>query len=523
MKRLISCLAIAGALLVGAAAQAEICTIDARPAATLLLPYFEVDIDNPSGVDTFFSINNASNDAIITHVVLWTDMSVEALDFNVYLTGYDVQTIGVGQIVRDGILPVTGDAVSISPVGPFSNTPPGGIDNTIDGFPVCNSLFPYVNPQLLVDVPGIDGYTYLDHLQAILTGGPSELYDGRCGGFDHGDNIARGYITVDVTNDCTLLRPCDAGYFRPGPNGQVGEYDNIIWGDWYMINYENFQAEGDTLVHIEAVSPLDRLGLADLDRGSFYNRCIFDGAEGGVISGDFPITLPYFDNREPLATTFATRFYQNAAFDGGTNLLVWRDSQYNVGHVSSIGDEGESGFDCNIGPVWYPLTEHQVVAFDEEENTEITICPISPCPGNNISSLFKIEAQRFDVADLSLSFESGWLYLNLNQETGNFFFHGYYYGYGAPPYLAQAWVQSVHSAEGRYSVGLPAIQLDSFCDGTSVTIGVPDDGFPVVQTPPDIFYSYYSYYGAPVQRPHQPVPAHSGDDKVHNDGMNLKP
>ena len=36
------------------------CTIDAVPAATLLLPYFEVDIDNPGGVDTFFSINNAS-------------------------------------------------------------------------------------------------------------------------------------------------------------------------------------------------------------------------------------------------------------------------------------------------------------------------------------------------------------------------------------------------------------------------------------------------------------------------------
>ncbi len=30
-----------------------------RPAATLLLPYFEVDIADPNGVDTFFSINNA--------------------------------------------------------------------------------------------------------------------------------------------------------------------------------------------------------------------------------------------------------------------------------------------------------------------------------------------------------------------------------------------------------------------------------------------------------------------------------
>ncbi len=42
-------------------------------------------------------------------------MSVEALDFNVYLTGYDVQTIGMGLIIRDGILPVT--SYDDSPIG----------------------------------------------------------------------------------------------------------------------------------------------------------------------------------------------------------------------------------------------------------------------------------------------------------------------------------------------------------------------------------------------------------------------
>ena len=46
----------------GGQASAELCTIDAVPAATLLLPYFEVDLEaNPGkGVDTLFSINNAS-------------------------------------------------------------------------------------------------------------------------------------------------------------------------------------------------------------------------------------------------------------------------------------------------------------------------------------------------------------------------------------------------------------------------------------------------------------------------------
>jgi hypothetical protein len=60
MKKIISCFALAGILALGGSAIAEIGTVDDVPAATLLLPYFEVDLDNPAGVTTLFSINNAS-------------------------------------------------------------------------------------------------------------------------------------------------------------------------------------------------------------------------------------------------------------------------------------------------------------------------------------------------------------------------------------------------------------------------------------------------------------------------------
>jgi hypothetical protein len=43
----------------GPTARAELCAQDAVPAATLLLPYFEVDVTHPSGVTTVVSINNA--------------------------------------------------------------------------------------------------------------------------------------------------------------------------------------------------------------------------------------------------------------------------------------------------------------------------------------------------------------------------------------------------------------------------------------------------------------------------------
>ena len=57
-------------------------------------------------------------------------------------------------------------------------------------------------------------------------------------------------MTVDVINDCTLLTPCDVRLLlsirgRPRP-GAASRYDNVLWGDWYMIDYANDFAQGDT-------------------------------------------------------------------------------------------------------------------------------------------------------------------------------------------------------------------------------------------------------------------------------------
>ena len=113
MKKLTVCLALVSLLALGGQAMAEICTIDDVPAATLLLPYFEVDLTNLNGVNTLFSINNASNTAAVAHVTLWTDESIPTLDFDVYLTGFDVQTISLRDIFN-GVLPRTAD-VGIDP------------------------------------------------------------------------------------------------------------------------------------------------------------------------------------------------------------------------------------------------------------------------------------------------------------------------------------------------------------------------------------------------------------------------
>jgi len=212
---------------------------------------------------------------------------------------------------------------------------------------------------------------------------------------------------------------------------------------------------------------------------TFWGRCatVFDGGlEAGRIAVDF---------REPLATTFAARFYQNAAFTGGTDYLVWRDSLFNV----LFGEE--DGFSCDDGPRWFPLNERQVVFFDEQENPE-TACTISPCPEQDI--LFPLEAQRVSIEDIDVTPESGWTYMNLNQIWN-------VAPIGAVQFAAQAWVTAVHSAEGRFSAGLPAVQLDSMCDFSSVILGPAGPDYPAEEETYSPFYwGSFTYGGVPVSR-----------------------
>ncbi|MGE4191288.1 MAG: hypothetical protein AB7G12_15500 [Thermoanaerobaculia bacterium] len=453
MKKLICCFAVASLLALGGSAIAELCTIEAAPAATLLLPYFQVDLDNDAGVNTIFSINNASASAALTHVVVWSNMSVEVLDFNVYLTGYDMQTINLGLALKDGLLPITGNGEPESPVGPFSD--PDG-----NGYPGCDELgFPYDNTDGGDASCGELGCVRLADVQEILRGNESTyIYPGDCAALPTaGGAIADGYVTVDLVNDCTLQTPCGQGWSNPdqGPyfgDGGLGLYDNILWGDYFYINGgENF-AQGDNLVHIQAANSTPE--IAQLSNGSFYNRCDWSAA-------------PYADYRESLGTTFAAHYYRNAQFSGGTHLQVWRDSTYDG-----------SPFTCGGAPGWYPIGQSQVVIFDAQENTEVPdICQISPCPPGNPEDLFAPrEANVIDVDDIA-TFPSGWIYMNLNEQ------------YGEGDYeLRQNWVSQTHDAEGRFSVGYAAVVISDFCDSTSVELGESGDEFPAV-------WPAYSPYG----------------------------
>ena len=436
MKKLIAAFALVGLMALGGQAFAVICTIDDVPAASLLLPYFEVDMDNPNGVNTLFSINNASATAILAHVVLWSDLSVEVFDFNIYLTGYDVQTISLRDILgaqtnppSTGRVPRTASDAQ-DPTDTISHQ---GLFSQDVTFPSCAGQLP---PPPIPDV-------LRDHIRAALSGRHSALFTPSCYGRYLGDNIARGYITVDTVNNCTLqaIGQANTPYFAAGGTGDATN-QNVLWGDYFYVNSAQNFAQGETLVHIEASATDPETSVPG--EYTFYGRYVNWTAA---------------DNREPLSTNFATRFVNGGTFSGGTDLLVWRDSKAVQGAFTS------PGANCAVPDAevpWYPLGEEGIVIFDEEENPTVPEqFPFSPPIQPDTLLPFPAEAQRTAVDGTALPVDPdfGWLYLNLNTTVT-------VAGANPPedPAAAQAWVTTVMDAEGRFSVGYDAIQLDSACN-----------------------------------------------------------
>ena len=419
MKKLVLCLALVSLVALGGQASAVIGTVDDVPAATLLLPYFEVDLANTNGLTTLFSVNNASATAVLAHVVVWSDLSVPVLDFNIYLTGYDVQTVNMRDIIN-GTLPRTASdgqdpTDTISPQGDYSQD---------INFASCTGQLPL----------GPLSATYVDHLKKSLTGQASSLFGGRCAGQVFGDNIARGYVTIDTVNNCTLRFPGDAGYFVAGGSGDATN-QNVLWGDYFFVTPEENYASGETMVHIEASATNPETSVPG--QYTFYGRYVAWTAA---------------DNREPLATNFATRYILGGGFTGGTDLIAWRDSKVNQAPFTCPASMG-------VRPSWYPLGQEEIVIFDEQEHPEVPqTTPVSPPLPNEGIIPFPAEAQRtaVDSEDFPVSFNFGWLFLDLNSTVTAA-------GANPPedPAAAQAWVETIMSAEGRYSVGFDAIKLDS--------------------------------------------------------------
>jgi len=402
-----------------------------EPAATLLLPYFEVNLGDPNGQTTLFSVNNAAAQAILAHVVVWSDLSVPVTDFNIYLTGYDVQTINLRDILVNGVLPRTASAGqdpsdSISPHGSFSED--------ID-FASCQGLLP----------PPVLPASFVQHLQKSLTGQASSVFGNLCAGRAFGDNMARGYVTVDTVNNCTLRFPMDAGYFAADGTGDATN-QNVLWGDYSYVNPGANFADGYTLVHILAEEPVPPpTEFVSSHPYTFYGRYV--GWSG-------------IDKRHPLGTNFAVRYSNSGVLSGGTDLIVWRDSKTSQGPFTCPATPGSR-------PGWYLLGQEGGVIFNGEEQPYV---PQSSASSPQLSGFtpFPGETQSVHVggASFPVPFDSGWIYLNLNTSV-------FRVNEPADTAAAQAWVTVRSTAQGRFSTGIDAIQIDSASRALHRTPGPP--------------------------------------------------
>ncbi len=408
-------LVIAMAALVAAPqTHAAIGTIDNVPAATLLFPYFEVDLSNANGRSTVVSVSNSSATAMMVNATIWTNVGVPVHNFNMYLTGFDTQSIDLRSVLT-GTLPRTASdgqdpTDTISPQGPISQD---------INFATCNGgLLPPANlsPAAVAE------------LQALLTGRSSTITAGQCAGLTLGDNVARGYITMDTANQCGANRPTDAGYFVSGGGG-VATGQNTLIGDYMLIDRSQNRMTLENAVAIEADPTSPQTSVAG--QYTFYGRVV-----GWTAA----------DNREPLATSWAVQGDNNTS-----SAIIWRDPKVQI-----------TSFACSGMPSYAPMGQEGLAFFDMSgdytDPTNLSFAPVAT----------QISPMNAATMGFPATTKMAWAFMNLNSTVvpaGS--------NPAEDPAAAQAHVTVLrtHKNTARLNSGAVATPLDSAVSASHFTPG----------------------------------------------------
>jgi hypothetical protein len=391
------------------------CDIALVPAATLLLPYFEVDVTDPQNQTTLFSITNVTNEARIARVTLWTDFSYPVLTFNIYLTGYDVQSISLFDVISRGIIGGgSGTGTSASPVGPFSDA------NTQLDLTSCANL------------PGAIPPAFVARMQEAFTRG---IVRGMCDEVGNAHENAVGYATIDVVGNCSSAMPADPEYFANDIR-----YDNVLVGDYQQVSGRLQHVQMSPLVHIRAIpeggTPISRAQRP----GTFANRF------SRTFYGRFQSASMFnSDARQPLPSRFAVRWINNYP-EYFTSFKIWRQSATGRDLTCRTLDDNNH----------VPMTDS--VVFDEDENAEGLVLD-DPCSVDPVCTEQPVRlptTSNVGIGDLTvfpqsmqLSRRAGWLYLNLDdRDTDN----------GAH----QNWIV-VSMTAGAYSGDMDGLALGNGC------------------------------------------------------------
>jgi hypothetical protein len=404
------------------------CDISTTPSATLLLPYFEVELSKRvnDAANTIFTIINTSSNAQISRVTIWTDYGYPAAWFNIFMKPYDVQAISLWDVISMGRLPKTSNS------GSNASNPHFIVTESCDS----------VGGDLSADM--------LTSLQSMLTTGARSADEATChvGG---AHPMAIGYVTVDVVNSCVNISPLDIAYYS-----QIILFDNVLTGDYERINPDSNTgnyAGGNPLVHIKAVPEGGAAGSGSTSLPyTFYDR--FTPTGGRKI-----------DRRQPLPSAFAARFIQGGTGKFQTDYAVWREAAAPASSACSTN---------NVSSM--PISS--IVRFDESENPMVGGATQSATTGGSIGLAALPSTAAPPTASsvfppLSSQGVAGWMFLNLDNRAAGISVSGNNAYSSARP--SQNWVIIHMRAEGRYGVDYDATTLANGC--------TPNGGAEVMQVP----------------------------------------
>jgi hypothetical protein len=469
-KILVTCVAIVALFAVAGSASAITCTVDQRPAATLLVPFFQASFNADGTVspalDTLVTIGNASNAPMIAHVNVYNDLSELVLDFNIALTGYDIQSFSVANTLRGNLtntpigtthLVSVNDACQRNPLALTYTSPPAfnnarylRIRPTTPATPLDNSL------ATTLYGPGPFAGGFLFNVLDSLDDTPDTV---ECGGVDGEiEGLIKGYITIDHANYCNLSNPRDFNYYELDAIGM----ENNLWGDVLFTSNSGLPTIGSSTVNIEAASTPTGVGsplaanIPPTQPRTFYARYT-DALDPLCAPANCPAfgTNPWNqgigDQREPLGLRYAARWFDSAGAGITSFFLVWRGGFGDTVDLINFGD-------CDIVE---PVVS--LVFYDEDENTVTSgVCP-SPCQQPTFN--FPLETQRRQITGFSHpNWPAGWVMMNFVSGTG--------VGFRA---YDQAWVEYDFIGPGAFlSASSPATQLDpSSCNPIGVTAPLP--------------------------------------------------
>ena len=401
------------------------CDIAQQPAATLLLPYFEVDVSSASGMTTLFTVTNVTPRPQIANVTVWTDWGYPVLNFPLFLSGYDVEPVNLWDVLGSGIIygRSAGDPIPTNP--------------TLGSQPLPNSANPNFAPGVAVNcsrnrLPAAIPAALLANVRSVLTTGKQPARCSQVGGV-HPNLI--GYITIDVVADCVDQNPSSAGYFT-----NTILFDNVLTGDYQIIVPVGGRryAAGGPMVHIRAIPAGGTAGsaAAAVLPYTFYDRLTVGAPTRS------------FDRRQPLPSTFAARFIEGGAGDFNTSFRIWREPMVTTGAAAC------SSYTANCCPQMA-----DTVRFDEHENATITGTPFlipeppPPLPGPPAASTFPASSYIFPPPFASGDL-GGWLYLNLNNGGST--------AYSTARH-SQNWVITTMFADPTFATEEPALALANGC------------------------------------------------------------